>query len=318
MFRWPFSFSSFLNNKDDRDPWNAAIIPYLELKQVFSIIPILPPGKAKYSDPPEISFLVQFTRLKLFLDAKLLDENGRVWKLLQEADPGFKKIRHLYHFAVYCSDVKPDGFPEEWKDKSYFANWLFVNIFTQLQILDWGTLQRGTGVILHTDYVKKWKDEKQKYEDSLEKQKREIEKMEQKQKDKLEKDRLALEKKQKKWEVKLAKDVEQLSLPIHRRLDELSRENVKSFEAERHAADQISHWDNIWTELSKDLDPDDATKDKVRLERIKNVYEEAQKWRATRKEEEKKQQEHQREYRELMKKLTYYQSLVLESGKASS
>ncbi|KAJ4309214.1 hypothetical protein N0V84_011635 [Fusarium piperis] len=311
MPRWPFSFSSLIK-KNDRPPWNVAIIPYLELKQVLSIIPELPPSKAKYDDPPEISFLVQFTRLKLFLDAKLLDKNGLAWKELQDADPDFKMIRHLHHFAVYGSGVKEDGFPEEWKDENYFTNWLFVNVMTQLRLLDEVTLRRGTDIILYTDYVKRWEDEKQKYEENLEKQKRYIERLEQKEKDRLEKGRLALEKKQKKVEAKLLKDVHEMILKIHRKLRENLREMSESCKRHNHAIKQRQECGNVYSKELKKLDPENPTKDKERFDGVRYASEQGEKWAAKSEKERNKQDELKSERGELTRKLEHYESFLLE------
>ncbi|WAO91184.1 Hypothetical protein NCS54_00864100 [Fusarium falciforme] len=301
MPRWPFSFAP-LENKDDRAPWNAAIIPYLELKQVFDLVPDIHISKAKYDDHHEVSYFTQFVRLKLYLDAKLLDENSRVWKELQEADPGFKKIRHIHHFAVYDSDVKEDGFPEEWKDKKWFANWVRTNVMSQLRILDEETLKRGTDVILHTNYVKKWEAEKKKYEDNLEKQRLV----------RLSKGELALEKKQKKWEEKLAKDVKNLIYNTSKTLIENSKEIRESLDKEKHAKDQKEDWETHWAAHMKHLEPEGTIRSKEISVRAEYAYSQSLRWEAKRNEECEKLHKLFREQDELFKELKHYESFLMD------
>jgi hypothetical protein len=301
MPRWPFSFAP-LENKDDRAPWNAAIIPYLELKQVFDLVPDIHISKAKYDDHHEVSYFIQFVRLKLYLDAKLLDENSRVWKELQEADPGFRKIRHIHHFAVYDSDVKEDGFPEEWKDKKWFANWVRTNVMTQLRILDEEALKRGTDVILHTNYVKKWEAEKKKYEDDLEKQRLAG----------LSKGELALEKKQKKWEEKLAKDVKNLIYDTSKALIENSKEIRESLDKEKHAKDQKEDWETRWAAHMKHLEPEGTIRSKEISERVEYAYSQSLRWEAKRNQECEKLHKLFREQDELFRELKHYESFLMD------
>ncbi|UPL03657.1 hypothetical protein LCI18_014591 [Fusarium solani-melongenae] len=300
MPRWPFSFAPLKIN-DDRAPWNAAIIPYLELKQVFDLVPDIHISKAKYDDHHEVSYLTQFVRLKLYLDAKLLDENSRVWKELQEADPGFRKIRHIHHFAVYDSDIKEDGFPEEWKDKKWFTNWVRTNVMSQLRILDEETLKRGTDVILDTNYVKKWEAEKKKYEDGLEKQRLA----------RLSKGELALEKKQKKWEEKLSKDVKSLIHDTSRNLIESSKEIRESLDKEKHAKGQKEDWEIRWAAHMKHLEPEGTIKSKEISERAEYAYSQSLGWEAKRNEECEKLHQLFREQDELFKKLKHYESFLM-------
>lgn len=301
MPRWPFSFANLLT-RDHRVPWNAAIIPYLELKQVFDMVPPISRSKAKYDDPPEVDYLTQFVRLKLYLDAKLLDENSRVWKELQEADPGFRKIRHIHHFAVYDSGVKQDGFPEEWKDRKWFANWVDVNVMSLLRILDEGTLKRGTDVILHTDYVSKWEAEEQKHKDNLEKQRLAG----------LSKGELALEKKQKKWEKKLAKDVKGLIRDKSKALLKNSKEIRESFDKEKHASDQCEVWYPLREAALKHLRPGGTIKSKeVFRERAEYADSQYSKWEAKRNAECAKLHKLSREQDELFRDLKEYESYLV-------
>ncbi|KAI8666793.1 hypothetical protein NCS57_00906200 [Fusarium keratoplasticum] len=301
MPRWPFSFA-LLENKDDRAPWNAAIIPYLELKQVFDLVPDTHISKAKYDDHHEVSYFTQFVRRKLYLDAKLLDENSRVWKELQEADPGFRKIWHIHHFAVYDSDVKEDGFPEKWKDKKWFANWVHTNVISQLRRLDEETLKRGTDVILHTNSVKKWEAEKKKYEDDLEKQRLA----------RLSKGELALEKKQKKWEEKLAKDVKNLIYNTSKTLIENSKEIRESLDKEKHAKDQKEDWETRRAAHMKHLEPEDTIRSKEISESAEYAYSQSLGWEAKRNEECEKLHKLFREQDELFKELKHYESFLMD------
>ncbi|EEU39665.1 uncharacterized protein NECHADRAFT_82077 [Fusarium vanettenii 77-13-4] len=179
---WPFSDPTPSNNEDEL-PWNAAIIPCLQVKEVFRTVVILPdPEFMKYKDPAGTHYMTQFTRLKYFLDAKLLDENCRAWKELQETDPGFKKIQiiHMW-FDNYRkeggnipNEVGPVTFPEEWKDEDFFLNWF----------LD--TLERATHVIVETNHVKDWHRFKEEHKARLMKEQRTAEQDAQYEKDKAE------------------------------------------------------------------------------------------------------------------------------------
>ncbi|KAJ4175261.1 hypothetical protein NW754_005682 [Fusarium falciforme] len=161
---WPFSISP-PEGKEDELPWHAAILPYLQVKEVLHTVVILPdPEFKRYQDPAGTSFMTQFTRLKLFLDAKLIDESCRAWKELQETDPGFRKIQILHAtsdaYRKEAADIPneegPVTFPEEWKDEDFFLNWLYVNALLHLKCLSLETLERATQVILDTNYRAQW------------------------------------------------------------------------------------------------------------------------------------------------------------------
>ncbi|KAI8718112.1 hypothetical protein NCS52_00889200 [Fusarium sp. LHS14.1] len=191
---WPFSDPTPSNNEDEL-PWNAAIIPYLQVKEIFLTVVILPdPEFMKYKDPEGTHFITQFTRLKYFLDAKLLDENCRAWKELQETDPGFKKIEiiHIW-FELYRKDggvvpneVGPVTFPEEWKDEDFFLNWLYVNALLQLKCLSLDTLERGFHFAVETNQLQEWRRYKKEHKARLLKEQRTAEQDAQYEKDKAE------------------------------------------------------------------------------------------------------------------------------------
>lgn len=161
---WPFSISP-PEGKEEELPWHSAIIPYLQVKEVLHTVVILPdPEFKRYQDPPGTSFMTQFTRLKLFLDAKLIRENCRAWKELQETDPGFRKIQILHEtsdaYRKEAADIPneegPVTFPEEWKDEDFFLNWLYVNVLLHLKCLSLETLEKATQVIMDTNYRAQW------------------------------------------------------------------------------------------------------------------------------------------------------------------
>ncbi|KAI8718111.1 hypothetical protein NCS52_00889100 [Fusarium sp. LHS14.1] len=301
MPHWPFSFAS-LTNKDDRVPWNAAIIPYLELKQVFETVPPITKSQAKYDDPPEVDYFTQFVRLKLYLDAKLLDENSRVWKELQEADPGFRKILHIHRFAVYGSGVQEEGFPEEWKDEQWFKNWARVNVLTHLRILDEDTLKKGTDVILHTNYVKKWECEEKKHKANLERQRQAG----------LSKEELALEDKQNKWEDKLARDVKDLVYKNSKALLENSKAITASLDEEKHAKYQKEDWEARWAAHMKHLEPKGTIISREISERAEYARSLSLQWEAKRNEECEKLHELLKEQDKLFKEVRRLERYLME------
>ncbi|KAI8667572.1 hypothetical protein NCS56_00894300 [Fusarium sp. Ph1] len=161
---WPFSIST-PKNKEDELPWHAEILSYLQVREVFLTVYAIPdPGFERYQDPAGTNFMAQFTRLKLFLDAKLIDENCRAWKMLQETDPGFRKIQILHEtsdaYRKEAADIPneegPVTFPEEWKDEDFFLNWLYVNVLLYLKLLNLDTLEMAVRVIMDTDCFTKW------------------------------------------------------------------------------------------------------------------------------------------------------------------
>ncbi|RSL68901.1 hypothetical protein CEP54_002585 [Fusarium duplospermum] len=145
-------------------PWHAQILSYLQFKEVFlSVITVPDPEFEQYMDPPETSFITQFARLQLFLNAGLLKPNGRARLELDEADPGFRKIQmiaELSYWAIremgYNQEPPVTSFPEEWKDESYFLNWMWVNVFLHLTCLDTNTVEKATHIIMHTNYIQVW------------------------------------------------------------------------------------------------------------------------------------------------------------------
>ncbi|RSL68902.1 hypothetical protein CEP54_002584 [Fusarium duplospermum] len=302
MPRWPFTFAS-PKNKHDLGPWNTAILHYLQLKQIFDVVPELPRSKAKYDDHWTVSYFDQFVRLKLYLDANLLDKNSKIWKELQEADPGFRKIRHIYLFAVYGSDVKANGFPEEWKDEKWFAEWVHVNLMSKLKILDERTLKKGTDVILKTDYVDKWVAQEKIHKDNLEKRRRAG----------MTKEELALEAKQNKWEKSLAKDVKELMAKTQRKMIENAKKIKESLDREEHAKGQTERYLNLSNAHSKLIEPDVTIKTTEIFERAQYAYDQAASWQEKGKEEKEKQDKLQREQDELLGELKHYESYLMET-----
>lgn len=163
MPSWSVSISS-PEDKGDEVPWNVAILSYLQFKEVLlDAVTIPDPDFREYKDPEGTAFTTQFKRLKLFLDAKTLDRNGQVWKDLQEADPGFRKIQIVYELSdptrkeMGWPEEHITSFPEEWRDEHYFICWFYVNLLSQIKCLDTGTLERVRHVMLHTNYIQTWR-----------------------------------------------------------------------------------------------------------------------------------------------------------------
>ncbi|RSM02576.1 hypothetical protein CEP52_007870 [Fusarium oligoseptatum] len=175
MHLWPFTLfppkggSKVPVPKDEKGkegdlPWHSQIISYLQFKEVL-LTEIRPEAAEweQYRDPPNIGFFTQFSRLKLFLDAKLLKPNGRAQLVMEQADPGFRKIQMISEWADYCRnnmgyDQEPPvtSFPEEWRDESYFLNWMWLNVFFQLTSLDTETVERAAHIVMHTNYIQVW------------------------------------------------------------------------------------------------------------------------------------------------------------------
>lgn len=302
MPRWPFTFAP-PKEEHDLGPWNTAILHYLQLKQIFDVVPELPRSKAKYDDHWTISYFDQFVRLKLYLDADILDKNSKIWKELQEADPGFRKIRQIYFFAVYDSDVEANGFPEEWKDEKWFSEWVHVNLMSKLRILDERTLKKGIDVMKKTDYFDTWVAQEKIYKDNLEKQRRAG----------LPKEERALEEKKDKWEKSLVKDVKKLMAKTERKMMENARKIKESLDREEHTKGQKDRYLNLSNAHSKLLEPDDTARTTQILERAQYAYDQAASWHEKGQEEKEKQDKLQREQDELLRELKNYESYLMET-----
>ncbi|KAJ4232283.1 hypothetical protein NW759_002671 [Fusarium solani] len=154
MPSWPSSTSSPENNEDDM-PWHAAVLPALEVRKVRGT---------------PLNVYPQYSQLVVYLDAKVLDENSRALKRLQEVDPDFRKIRVIRDYTVTLPNYEQaTTFPNEWKDETFFHNWMCVNIQPLLMCTDEGKLERAIHVLTNTDYVARWQAEKKKRKENLDK-----------------------------------------------------------------------------------------------------------------------------------------------------
>ncbi|RSL70438.1 hypothetical protein CEP53_001866 [Fusarium sp. AF-6] len=302
MRHWPFSLTA-LKNKKEMGPWNVAILHYLEMKQIFDEVPLIPRSKAKYDDHWTITYFDQFIRLKLYLDSNLLDTESKIWKELQEADPGFKKIWHIHHFAVYDSDIPENGFPEEWKDEKWFSEWVHVNLMSKLRILDEKTLRKATNLMKKTDYFDRWVAQEKIHKDNLEKQRRAG----------LPKKERELEEKKDKWEKSLVKDVKELMANTQRKMIENAKKIKESLDREEHNQGQKERYLKLSDAHWKLLGPEETIKTTQIYERAQFAYDQAASWGEKVKGEREKQDRLQREQDKLVGDLKSYESYLVES-----
>ncbi|KAJ3463738.1 hypothetical protein MRS44_008524 [Fusarium solani] len=140
MPSWPSSTSSPENNEDEM-PWHAAVLPALGFVKLTKMAMVVSPGWENWA-----------------------------WKRLQEVDPDFRKIRAIRDYTVTLPNYEQaTTFPNEWKDETFFHNWMCVNIQPLLMCTNEGKLERAIHVLTNTDYVARWQAEKKKRKENLDK-----------------------------------------------------------------------------------------------------------------------------------------------------